>query len=124
MTTIREVKRLVKPLLDRNPDLALVDRLLVMLPIDHFVRGIYIGRTSNAHLANVNWATVPLFEMTDRFYFNFGDSLIAEPPAWVLTCPKLPETLIKIAERDALPKLRAIKSIADFEAFLLTPEMK
>ena len=124
MTTLREVKRLVQPLLERNRDLVLVGRLVVITPVDHLVRGIHIGRTSSATLANVNWATVPLCEPWASFYLNFGDALIAEPPAWVLTRPELPETLVKIAERDALPRLRAIKSIADFETFALGPEMK
>ena len=124
MTTLREVKRLVQPLLVRNPDLVLVDRLVVLTPIDHLVRGIHIGRTSSANLASIVWAAIPPFKPAERFYVNFGDDLIAEPPAWVLTRPELPETLVKIAERDALPKLRAITSIADFDAFLLSPELK
>ena len=124
MTTLREVKRLVQPLLERNPDLAMAGRLVVVRPVNHLVRGICIARTSSAASANVHWATVPLFKPGTTFYFNFGDELIAEPPAWRLARPELPQTLVKIAERDALPKLRAIHSIADFKAFTLGPDMK
>ncbi|MBY0612766.1 MAG: hypothetical protein K2P80_11335 [Beijerinckiaceae bacterium] len=88
------------------------------------MRGIYIARTSSAASANVHWATVPLFKPGNTFYFNFGDELIAEPPAWRLARPELPQTLVKIADRDALPKLRAIHSIVDFKAFTLGPDMK
>jgi hypothetical protein len=45
MTTIAQVKRLVRPLLQRNPDLALVRRWVVVKPVHHILRAISIGRS-------------------------------------------------------------------------------
>ena len=46
MTTISQVKKAVQPLLQRNHDLALVGRLVVLKPVHHILRGVYIDRSS------------------------------------------------------------------------------
>ena len=46
MTTTAQVRQTLHPLLDRNPDLALVGRLLVIRQVHHIVRGIFVDRGS------------------------------------------------------------------------------
>ena len=47
MTTVAQVKQVVQPLLQRNPDLALVGRMIVVRPVHHLLRGIYLARSSD-----------------------------------------------------------------------------
>lgn len=44
MTTIAQVRQVVQPLLQRHSDLALVGRYLVLKPVHHFERGVFIGQ--------------------------------------------------------------------------------
>lgn len=44
MTTAAQVKKVVRPLLDRHADLALVGRYIYVRPVHHFARAILIDR--------------------------------------------------------------------------------
>lgn len=62
MTTARQVRRLVRPLLKRHPDLALVaSHSLWLTPVTHVAKVIHIGRTSSAHYCDPKWWLLPLF---------------------------------------------------------------
>jgi hypothetical protein len=47
MTTVAQVKQVVQPLLQSNPDLALVGRMIVVKPVHHLLRGVYLARSSD-----------------------------------------------------------------------------
>ncbi|MEZ5849035.1 MAG: hypothetical protein R3D68_00100 [Hyphomicrobiaceae bacterium] len=51
MTTAAQVKRMAKPLLARHPDLALVGRMIVIRPVRHVLRAIYIDRTRSVNVS-------------------------------------------------------------------------
>ena len=56
-----DIKHYLKPLLQMRDDLVLVDRLLVIRPVRHVIRGVYFDRTSSRHLFRV-WSKMrPLF---------------------------------------------------------------
>jgi hypothetical protein len=55
MTTASEVKRWVRPLLERRPDLVLVGRNLVIKPVQHIVRGIYFDASWDKTLCRPRW---------------------------------------------------------------------
>jgi len=48
MTTVRQVMKLLTPLLKRHDDLYLNDRWLIVKPVRHVLRGILIERTGEA----------------------------------------------------------------------------
>ena len=62
MTTTAQVKRVVGPLLKRNPDLALVKRLVVIKPVHHILRGIYIDHSHDPKSLVPTWAANFLFQ--------------------------------------------------------------
>jgi len=62
MTTAAEVKQWLRPLLERDSRLALVGRNLVLTPINHVIRGIYIDQTSNAHWSNPIYYLTALYK--------------------------------------------------------------
>lgn len=114
MTTAREVKKLVTPLLARNDDLVLIGRAIVFRPVRHVMRGVYIDRTSSADLFYVALSIIVLFSGQDDFTMVRGGAIY--PPQkglWLLSDPGVSETLCKQIEDVALPRLRNIGD--DFE---------
>ncbi len=67
MTTVAQVKHAVQPLLQRNPDLVLAGRLIVVKPMHHILRGIHLGRSLDPLLFVPTWAVIFLFEPCDGF---------------------------------------------------------
>jgi hypothetical protein len=120
MTTVAQVKQAVQPLLQRNPDLALVGRLVVIKPVHHILRGISVGRSLDPLLFVPTWAVVFLFEPRESFSYNWGQRIYRPPPGpgvWDITDPRTPATMCEEIERIALPLLRPIRTIDDFVAF-------
>ena len=117
MTTLAQVKRAVKPLLNGNPDLALVGRWLIVTPVHHVVRGIVIDRTSRADNFRPEWALMHLFDIHNTIFLNWGSSqhpphlFYPEEGPWKWSSPQVEYALHALIERTALPKLRSIDSI-------------
>jgi hypothetical protein len=118
MTTIAQLKRAVQPLLDRNPDLALVGRMVIIKPIHHILRGIIFGRAIYAEQLDPNWAVIFLFEPSDSLSTNWGERVYDRRGTWKFTDhDDLPAEMYKAIEEQALPLLRPIKTIDDFVGF-------
>jgi hypothetical protein len=114
MTTVSQVKQLVQPLLQRNSDLALVRRWVVVKPVHHILRGISIGRSLNPELFVPTWSANFLFQPNARFHFFWGTRMRG---IWDVGAADLPEKLADAIEREALPTLRSIVTIDDFVRF-------
>jgi hypothetical protein len=114
MTTTAQVKQLVQPLMHRNPDLALVGRLVVIKPVHHILRGVLIGRSLDPKSFVPNWSAVSLFEPGAHFHLFLGTRLRGR---WDEGIPDLPIKLAKTIEKEALPVLRQIDTIDDFVNF-------
>lgn len=122
MTTTAQVRAVLKPLLTRNPDLALIGRLVVVKPVRHLLRGVYIDRTSAANEFRPIWATVFLFEPDADFFFNWGSRFYETRGVWDVNDPATQVDLCKAIEHEALPKLRPVETLDDFIAYLDHPE--
>jgi hypothetical protein len=122
MTTQAEVKRLVKPLLDRHSDLTLVGRRLYLHPIHHFARAILIDRTSDPSRFNPRWNVMHLFAWRRSFHLMWGEFIdnvtSSRPTIWDKSDPNLAVTIIDQIERVVLPKLRSIQSLDDYLAYV------
>ncbi len=114
MTTLRQVRRLVTPLIERNADLVLVRQTVVIKPVHHILRGIMIDRTSDKTRCRPRWIATELFTKHDFIPVGLGELLSHPDGLWWLSDPKLPAALADIIERDALPKLRRIEKIRDY----------
>ena len=120
MTTVAQVKQVVQPLLQRNPDLALVGRLVVIRPVHHILRGIYIDRSLDPQLFVPTWAVIFLFEPRQSFSYNWGERVYRLPRgsgSWNIADPNVPDAMAEAIEQQALSLLRPIQSIDDFVAF-------
>lgn len=120
MTTTALVRTVVKPLLARNSDLALVERLVVVKPVRHLLRGVYIDRTSAVSEFHPVWAIVFLFEPEVIFSFNWGGRFQSRE-YWNVDDLTTQSDLCEAIEREALPKLRPVETLDDFMAYLDNP---
>jgi hypothetical protein len=118
MTTASQVKRAVQPLLQRNTDLALVGRLVVIKPVHHILRAISISRSLDANLFVPTWFVMLMFRPSDSVTFNWGDRIYRPTPGrWDVTDPEASPLMCDEIERVALPILRKVQSIDDLVKF-------
>ncbi|MEZ5850504.1 MAG: hypothetical protein R3D68_07630 [Hyphomicrobiaceae bacterium] len=133
MTTAAQVKRLVKPLLARHPDLALVGRMIVIRPVRHVLRAIYIDRTRSAAEFRPRWTAFHLFVLRERIGYALGGD-VYKPRAttwprqfpelrefaklWWIEDPESPGVLAEAVEAAALPKLAPFGDLEAYYAHL------
>jgi hypothetical protein len=123
MTTAAQVKQVTGPLLERNSDLALVGRLVVVKPVHHIIRGIYIDRSLDPRTFTPTWFVCLLFPRDARVGFGWGDRLYNQAHGpWDVANAKTPAVMCEEIEQYALPPLRAIQSIDDYVAFISQKE--
>lgn len=118
MTTAAQVKQVVQPLLDQNPDLALVGRLILIKPVRHLLRGVYFARSLDHNAFTPTWLIVPMFRYGAHVIFNWGQELYNRSYGpWDIRKPATPKTMCEEIERTALPLVRSVQTIDDFVGF-------
>lgn len=119
MTTAAQVKKLVKPFLDRRPDLALVKRLIVMKPIHHVLRGILIDGTSNPNSIRPTWLADHFFEPGRDYYLNWSRRIPhTKGGFWDCTQDDVQEVLGKQIELHGLPHIAPLVDLPSFVDFV------
>lgn len=124
MTTAAQIRKALMPLLERQRDVTLVGRWLIVNPVRHVFRGILIDRTSQRHRFEPKWCVMHLFEAQTFAFFNWGSSQVPPylfPPykgLWDWSRPEAIPALHQVIEQDALPKLRSIETIDDLMSHL------
>jgi hypothetical protein len=118
MTTVVQVKQAVRPLLERNADLALVGRLIVIKPVHHLLRGVYFARSLDHNSFTPTWLVVPMFRYGAQVIFNWGRRLYKPSHGpWDNRNPTTAQVMCEEIEREALPLVRSIQTIDDFADF-------
>lgn len=118
MSRKAKLKALAKPLLERNPDLVQLGDMIVMKPLDHILRTIYIGRTRSADMFHPVWAIYPLCFPTENHPYSLGDEIkLNRYGLWLLDHPGIAEDFADRVEKQALPRMRAIETLADLYKF-------
>lgn len=108
MTTGAEIRKMVKPLLERHDDLAMVGRFMVVKPIHHLRRGIYIDYCRNPWMFDPRTVVALLIPPSDVIVLGLGDFL-SDPKTgyWDATNPDSVQRLFDLLEEKILPKLRS-----------------
>src|SRR5262249_32551602 len=57
-----DIRRYLKPLLQLRPDLVLIDRMLIIRPVRHLLRGAFFNRTSDKHAFEIWRFLEPLYD--------------------------------------------------------------
>jgi len=78
VTTLAQVKRVTRPLLERNSDLALVGRLVVIKPVRHLIRGVLIDRSPNPVKHRPVWLVSFLFKPWTLLGERWGERLFTK----------------------------------------------
>jgi len=122
MTTTAQVKKLVRPLLERRRDLVFSRRMIFARRVHHVLAAAYLDRSSDPAAVIVGAQVLPVFHPgTPHVSWGWG---VGRPDrkGFSIGQPELQEVLIRILEDDVLPKLAAISDIADFERYVLAHE--
>jgi hypothetical protein len=129
MTTKRQIKRLVQPLLERNPELVLDGQWLYFRPVRHLLRTLLFDRTGQADLFEPRWAAMILFDPSDIIDIKYGRRLSPGGRLrgelgnlWYWDDPRMPEVLFDVIENEALPAMRSIETIDDFVEYTSFPD--
>jgi hypothetical protein len=114
---------MIRPLLERNRDLALVGRWIYVKPVHHFARAVLIGRTSSGEHFRPCWSVIHLFQVRRIFTLNWGDSLDELLPGlfgfdWPISVPGIADGLCAAIEKQALPWLRTMSTLDLYLAFI------
>lgn len=120
MTTARQIRKLVQPLLERHTDLVLVGgHTLWLTPVTHVSREIWIDRTSSARHFNPQWTLNPLFkhDVIPTVHAGFCWDFIRTPldddgeaKSWCWDDPSMPEDLFNAIEK-VLKLLRTVDTL-------------
>ena len=117
MTTAAEIRKLVQPLLNRNPDLGLVGRFIFYKQVGHFLRGIYIDRYSYKEAFRPFWTISFLVQPSPNniYGYSLGQDIYPAPQDhWYIQNPNINEKFADRIEEVALPILKAVKKIEDY----------
>lgn len=119
MSTLAEVRRIAKPLLARHDDLAMIGRMIVVLPVRHVLRAVYLGGSSGRGQFRVTRMLLPLFLGRDHLSSDWSEPLHDQQFGfWSTLKPGVETALHAIVEAEGLPILRPVQTIADFRAFV------
>lgn len=123
MTTRRtQVKRLLAPLAERYPDLAVVGHYLVVKPVHHIVRYVLLDGTSMKGKYRPRWALWEMFKPDLGLGLQHGAELYRQKPSgWHYDDPSAAAELHALIEAEALPVLRSVRTIEDFFNVLASP---
>lgn len=118
MSTVAEVRKVAAPLLERHSDLVMVGRAVVVLPVTHVLRVIHLNGSSGRGAFSPCWGATYLFRRRD--YVSYGwtrDFMSGIYGIWDVAHPDHQRVFTEMAETEALPVLRAMKTFDDFLAF-------
>ena len=114
MTTVAQVKQVVQPLLQRNSDLALVGRLLIIKPVHHILCGVYVDRSLDPLSFVPTWSVILLPDPQGSFGFLWGERVRGRTGNWKSNDPDLSSAMCEAIEQEALAPMRSIKTFDDF----------
>ncbi|WP_341987221.1 hypothetical protein [Azorhizobium sp. AG788] len=118
MTMAKQVQTLMKPLVERHPDLAVVGRYVFLQPIHHFARGVYVGRCLDKDALSPEWRFSMLFYPGPGLGSAWSGYIYGrQSGVWKINDPNTQQELIGQIEDIALPTLRANSTMEDLAAF-------
>lgn len=104
------------PLLERHDDLALVGRMLVLMPVRNVLRFICIDRESDVYAFQVRTCMNLTFFNMGGWPLSGGWRLAADRGSWDIRYPESLEVLRQMIE-EALPEMRRVTTIDEFVTY-------
>ena len=118
MSTEKQIRQMVQPLLARHTDLAYLNRRLILKPVTHVFRSVLLDRTAYAHSYEPAYGVQFLSRPNGAQGIGWGGRLhYPIETGWNINKPASTQNFYDVFENDALPQLREITSISDMLAF-------
>lgn len=119
MPSAAQTKKAIRPLLQRNSDLALINRLVVIKPVHHIQRGIFFKSGDGQSFTPVWTVNVLFAPQVLGFDTIWARDVYAAPlrSGFHTYHSDVSELLCDRIEQVALPLLRQVQTIDDFVAF-------
>lgn len=115
MTTQRQIKKLVAPLLEQHSSLILVDGIVYLKPVDHVLLAIIFDRTGEAKRVRPLWVITHYCRIF-RYFPVVWDRMIGSPGnnLWYWDDPTMPARFVAKIEDEILPLLRKLQRFDEF----------
>ncbi|MFM9939069.1 MAG: hypothetical protein ACKVP7_06200 [Hyphomicrobiaceae bacterium] len=119
MTTARQVKQLVSPMLTRNRDLILHGRFIIITPVHHIVVGFIVDRTRDAAVFRpATFVNHLIDENTTSIGLSLGQEIYPHrKELWSIDDAQAPDSLASQLEPVILPHLRTLTSFETYIAY-------
>jgi hypothetical protein len=115
MVTATEIRKLAQPLLERNPDLAIIGRFVFFKQVGPLLRGIHIYRCGDKRAFVPNWRVDYLFRPINNNDLGLGEEIYPAPEdQWYIDIPNIDKKFADRIEEAAVPRLNGIKTIEEF----------
>jgi len=126
VTTLRQIKRVFKPLMERHADVFMVGgRTLWVGPVHHVVRRIFMDSTSMVDCVAPQWNAQEMFlpaRRPDQHMCHYEFHYMRDPPgedvlfgkSWQWSDPTMVPHLVSMLENEALPFLRTLDSLESY----------
>ena len=107
MTTIRQITALMRPLVERHDDLAIVGgRFLAIRPVHHILRGVFVDRQSDKVGFRPHWGMSYLFR--PRQGVPISMHVLGR---WQIDAEGIQDTFCTMVETELLPWLRSVTTL-------------
>ena len=146
MTTMKQIKELFRPLLERNPDLVQIGNFSFWLkPVRHVALRVAVDRTSEADQFQPRWSAEAIFCAWPEFYLGPGShvgdflpdrydplpaeywknpdlmrqvhEMVRQRRLWRWSDATIPGQFVKVVESEVLPMLRPLNRYENFSLF-------
>ena len=117
MTTARQIRKLVEPLVARQPDLAFIENRLVVKPVRHILRGVLFERSGEARRFYPTWFVMHSCQPLRNFADTWTERIRHHGHRiWEWDNPTTPSEFYSVIEEEILPFLRGIDNFDRFVA--------
>jgi hypothetical protein len=121
MTTIRQINKLVAPLISASGPLVQKAGTLTLRPLHHVVNQLIVWRTSEADHFEVNWRCCPAF--SEKFAAGWDVTFLqAQRQLWRWSTSGVHEIFIARVNNEILPRMQAAQTIDGFFQHVSEPE--
>ena len=115
MTTVADTRKLAKSLLNQNPDLVIIGRLVFYKQVGHLLRGIHIDRCRNKLRFCPKWIIDYLFRPMENYSIGIGEDIYSnQGEQWLIDNDNIGIKFANRMEDIALPKLQEFQTIEEF----------
>ena len=126
MTTVAQVRQAVRPLFQQHSDLASIGRFVMLKPVRHIWRAVFIESTSDPHAFAPHISLGMLVPAKTRGSRGIGQRIFRNiygprdirSSDWDIRQPETVKQMLDMIENEALPKLRTINTFEDYFAFV------